>query len=139
MLESASRGGSAWSGVSAWSGGVSAWSGGVSAWSGMGVFLVRGGAWSRGGLVSQHALRQTPSPCGQTDTCKNITLATTSLRPVIKRNIFVKEIQEFRENDIVKTKRLLKFNGEIQYFAFCTFSTLTIIYQFFFPFAIQHH
>ena len=35
-------------------------------------------------MASQHALRQTPSPpCGQTHTCKNITLATTSLRPVI--------------------------------------------------------
>ena len=41
-----------------------------------------GSAWSWGGLASQHALRQTPSPRGQTDTCKNITLATTSLRPV---------------------------------------------------------
>ena len=34
-----------------------------------------------GGMASQHALRQTP-PRGQTHTCKNITLATTSLRPV---------------------------------------------------------
>ena len=34
-------------------------------------------------MASQHALRQTPSPPrGQTHTCKNITLATTSLRPV---------------------------------------------------------
>ena len=49
--------------MSAWSrrgvclvGGASAWSGGVSAWSG-------GSAWSgRGGLASQHALRQTPPP-----------------------------------------------------------------------------
>ena len=72
---------------------------GVSAWSRGGVCLVREGvclvpggclpgprgvsAWSPGGLASQHALRQTPSPhCGQTHTCKNITLATTSLRPV---------------------------------------------------------
>ena len=46
---------------------------------GGGVCLVPGG-----GMASQHALRQTPSPpCGQTHTCKNITLATTSLRPVI--------------------------------------------------------
>ena len=46
---------SAWSGVvSAWSRGCSAWSGGVSAWS-SGVCLVQAG-----GVVSQHALRQTP-------------------------------------------------------------------------------
>ena len=101
------RGGGGESG-SAWSGGVSAWwsggglpgPGGWSAWSGGGVCLVSGGGLpggprgclpglggglpdsrGRGGLVSQHALRQTP-PRGQTDTCKNITLATTSLRPV---------------------------------------------------------
>ena len=55
--------------VSAWSRGVSAWSGGVSAWS--------GGIWH----PSMHWGRH-PPPCGQTDTCKNITLATTSLRPV---------------------------------------------------------
>ena len=73
--------------------------GGVSAWS-QGVCLVRGGvsarsrgvvsAWSRQGLPgpggfwdpSMHWGRH-PSPCGQTDTCENITLATTSLRPVI--------------------------------------------------------
>ena len=36
-----------------------------------------------GGVVSQHALRQTPPPpCGQTDACKNITFAT-SLRTLI--------------------------------------------------------
>ena len=47
------------------------------------VCLVWGDVCSRGGgvpgpagWVSQHALRQTPlPPCGQTDTCKNITLA----------------------------------------------------------------
>ena len=48
----------------------------------------------------------------------------------IQRNKFVKEIQEFGENDIVMTKRLLKDTGEFQYFAFCTFSTLTVLYQF---------
>ena len=38
--------------------------------------------WSQEG-VSQHALRQTPSPVKRmTDRCKNTTLATTSLRPV---------------------------------------------------------
>ena len=37
---------------------------------------------SGGGVVSHHALRQTPPPpCGQTDACKNITFAT-SLRMV---------------------------------------------------------
>ena len=36
-----------------------------------------------GGLVSQHALRQTAPPVNRmTDRCKNITLATTSLLPV---------------------------------------------------------
>ena len=70
---------SAWSGggfslvppgvVSAWSGGGSPWSGGVSAWSG-GFSLV-------GGFSGD------PPPVNRiTDTCKNITLATTSLRPV---------------------------------------------------------
>ena len=43
-----------------------------------------GGGFSiGGGMASQHALRQTPPPCGQTHTCKNMALATTSLRPVI--------------------------------------------------------
>ena len=116
MLESASRGVSAWSGgwclpglggVCLVGGGVSAWSRGGrclpglggrggSAWSGRGC-LVWGGVclvWGvpglgvcvpgpGGGLASQHALRQTHPPHrGQTDTCKNITLATTSLRLV---------------------------------------------------------
>ena len=41
-----------------------------------------GGCLLQGGVVSQHALRQTPPPpCGQTDACKNITFAT-SLRTV---------------------------------------------------------
>ena len=50
-----------------------------------GVCLGPGG----GGMASQHALRQTPSPppCGQTHTCKNITLATTSLLPVMTPTI----------------------------------------------------
>ena len=75
MLESASRGGGLpGPGVSAWSGGVSAWSGGgVSAWS---------GGW--GGLPCPGGVCLVP-PCGQTHTCKNITLSTTSLRPVIKK------------------------------------------------------
>ena len=35
--------------------------------------------------VSQHALRQTPPVKRMTNRCKNITLATTSLRPVTTR------------------------------------------------------
>ena len=76
-------GASAWSGVGLWSqgglpgpgGGVCLVQGGVSAWSGgVGLPGPRGaGLWSRGGLpgpvggglASQHALRQTPAPCGQ--------------------------------------------------------------------------
>ena len=67
-----------------WSGGCLVW--GVSA---PGGCLLQGGCllWERclllGGVVSQHALRQTPPPpCGQTDACKNITFAT-SLRTLI--------------------------------------------------------
>ena len=43
-----------------------------------------GGGWSWWGVVSQHALRQTLTPPvnRMTDRCENITLATTSLRPV---------------------------------------------------------
>ena len=44
-----------------------------------------GGLSAPGGSVSQHALRQNPPPVNRmTNRCKNITLATTSLRPVIK-------------------------------------------------------
>ena len=57
-------------------GGVSA-PGGVS---GLGGLLPGSGVWLGG--VSQHALRQTPPVNRMTDRCKNITLATTSLRPV---------------------------------------------------------
>ena len=94
MLESASRRGSAWS-----RGGLPGLGGCLPALGGWGVCLLWGGClpgpggvcliqgvstWSGGGMASQHALRQTPSPpCGQTHTCKNITLTTTSLRPVI--------------------------------------------------------
>ena len=80
-------GGSAWSrgdvclvrGVLPAQGG-SAWSRGrVSAWS-RGVLPAGGGsAWSRGGSP------ETPPLVNRiTDTCKNITLATTSLRPVTR-------------------------------------------------------
>ena len=43
-------------------------------------------AWGES-MVSQHALRQTPAVNRITDTSKNITLATTSLRPVKTTNI----------------------------------------------------
>ena len=60
--------------------GVSAWSGGVSAWSG-------GSAWSRGGSPCPggggFSLPGDPPVNRITYTCKNITLATTSLRPLI--------------------------------------------------------
>ena len=59
---------------------------------GSGVWLVPGGvvcqvpggmsAWSQGGWHSSMHWGRHPPPCGQTHTCKNITLATTSLRPV---------------------------------------------------------
>ena len=44
-----------------------------------------GGCLFPEGVVSQHALRQIPPPRGQTDTCKNITFAT-SLRTVIRKH-----------------------------------------------------
>ena len=66
-------------------------SGGVSAPGGVlsgGCLLLGGLLWGvsvpGGCVVSQHALRQTPPPVNRmTDRCKNIILATTSLRPVI--------------------------------------------------------
>ena len=55
----------------------------------VGCVCSRGGVCSGGGVVvSQHALRQTPPPVDRiTDTSKNITLASTSLRPVMKPSI----------------------------------------------------
>ena len=44
--------------------------------------LVPGGSAPGGRVVSQQALRQTPPVNRMTDRCKNITMATTSLRPV---------------------------------------------------------
>ena len=75
---------------------------GVSALGGVcygGCLLLRGvcsgrcllrGVSALGGMVSQHALRQTPPPPprGQTDACKNITFAT-SLRTVIRGIAFI--------------------------------------------------
>ena len=79
-------GGSPWSRGGLSDPGGSAWSGGVSLVPG-GVCLVQGGsAWSGGGGYSIPACTEAdtlPPSCGQTHTCKNITLATTSLRPVI--------------------------------------------------------
>ena len=43
----------------------------------------RGGVSAPGGVVPHHALRQTPPVNRMTNRCKNITLAITSLRPVI--------------------------------------------------------
>ena len=75
-------------GLPAWSGGVPAWSGGVPAWS-RGVPV-----WSRGGVPGLGggtclvpggcAWSGTPPPpvSRMTHTCKNITLAKTSFRPV---------------------------------------------------------
>ena len=66
-------GGSAWSGGgAACSGGGSPCRGGVCLVRGRGVCLVPGGG----------PARRTPPMDRITDTCKNITLATTSLRPV---------------------------------------------------------
>ena len=50
----------------------------------MGVWgcLLQGVSAPGGGVVSQHALRQTPPVNRMTDMSKNITLATTKLWPV---------------------------------------------------------
>ena len=111
-------------GVSAWSQGGSAWSGGWGClpgpggvclvhggvclvWRGVclvwgGVCLVPGGsAWSGGVCLVQGGSgipacteADTLPPCGQTHTSKNITLATTSLRPVKREPII--ELLVFR-------------------------------------------
>ena len=57
--------------------------GGFLLWGGSGP----GGVSAPGGVVSQHALRQTPPVNRMTNRCKNITLATTSLRPVKIKNL----------------------------------------------------
>ena len=51
------------------------------------------------GLVSQHALRQTPPVNRMTNSSKNITLATTSLRPVI-RTLCLKRYKNYSPNTI---------------------------------------
>ena len=55
---------------------------GGSAWSRGGLPGPGGSAWSGGYDIPACTEAGTLPPCGQTDTCKNITLATTSLRPV---------------------------------------------------------
>ena len=88
-------GGSAWSG----GGGVCLVPGGVSDPGGLpglgGALPGRGGAlsgpgggwcvWPGGGIPACTEADTPPPPRGQTHACKNITLATTSLRPVINR------------------------------------------------------
>ena len=63
--------------------GGSPWSGGV-AWSQGGLPGRGGSPWSRGGGSpwSRGGFSEDPPVDRITDTCKNITLATTSLRPV---------------------------------------------------------
>ena len=106
-----SGGGGGWGGCLLWGkgqGGVSLLGGvcllpggllrGVSASGGWGCLLPGGCPLQRGpllggvcsrGVVSQHALRQTPPVNRMTDRCKNITLATTSLRSVKKVNVYL--------------------------------------------------
>ena len=77
MPESASGGG----------GGVCSGGGGCLPLSALGGSVPRGcllrGVSAHGGVLSQHAPRQTPPLVNRmTKRCKNITLATTSLRPV---------------------------------------------------------
>ena len=73
-----------------------------------GGYLVRGsapgGVSAPGGLVSQHALRQNPPVNRMTNRCKNITLATTSLRPVIKT--FTRFIKKWNYDHTKRNKRL---------------------------------
>ena len=62
------------------------------------------------GEVSQHALRQTPPVNRMTDRCKNITLATTSLRPV---NIIALEKYGKQLTVIKKCKIVTKLEKEL--------------------------
>ena len=73
-------------GGSACSGGGSAWSQGGGVHPARGVCLFGGGLPARGVcLVPGGVLLRDPPVNRITDTCKNITLATTSLRPVINK------------------------------------------------------
>ena len=91
MLQSPSRGGGGFSLVLGGGGRGSAWSGGGSLWSG-GVLLGLGGGvlFGPGG-----GSPETPPVDRITDTCKNITLATTSLRPVKRRAYSVIDSNDF--------------------------------------------
>ena len=113
-------------------GGVCSWGvstlGGVCSWGGLcllggsalggcllgGVSALEGGVSTLGGVVSQHALRQTP-PCGQTDACKNITF-TTSLRTLKMLNVkFISQLY-FRSRRLSCVTFLRKILQIINYF-----------------------
>ena len=84
--------------------GGSAWSRGVClVWGG--VCLVRGGLPDRGGGSGIPACTEadTLPPCGQTHTCKNITLATTLLRPVTSGESRISQTQS--------TSSFIEFSG----------------------------
>ena len=85
MPESASRGGRG--GVPGWGGGsgVPGW-GGVPGPGGVVVCLV-GGVPGPGGVCLSDLWDTTPPVNRMTNRCKNITLATTSLRPVMKTSV----------------------------------------------------
>ena len=70
------------------------WQGGLL---GRGVSLAGGSPWQGGGVsLAGGSTRQTPPVNRMTDRCKNITLATTSLRPVkIKRVFLIAKIYSF--------------------------------------------
>ena len=52
--------------------------------------LLQGMSALGGGVVSQHGLRQTPPPCGQTDACKNFVAdGTNQLKQEISRFFYV--------------------------------------------------
>ena len=83
------------------SGGVLSWPGGCLVLGGCLLRVVSGPRGESGlgsGVVSQHALRQTPPVDRITDACKNITLGPTSLRPVtLSRIVFVSEMLHCRK------------------------------------------
>ena len=84
-----SRGGSAsWGGLLL--GGSAFWGECLLLWGGLPLW----GGW----VVSHHALRQTPTVNRMTDRCKNITLATTSLRPVKKSEGGILSIELLKVN-----------------------------------------
>ena len=57
-----------------------------------------------GGVVSQHALRQTPPVNRITHSCKNITLATISLRPVKMSSIDLYIIKSMTDRAIQQSR-----------------------------------